>query len=84
MEEKIVVTQESIDATNKKIDRRLDKLDEEVTKVNKKIDHNDDKMEEIKNIMDHRLTALETEMIKSTRIGRQSDELRQLERNLVF
>ena len=32
MEEKIVVTQESIDATNKKIDRRLDKLDEEVPK----------------------------------------------------
>ena len=41
-------------------------------------------MEEIKNRMDHRLTALETEMIKSTRIGRRSDELRQFERNLVF
>ena len=78
METKILETKVEIEATNKKLDGRLDTIEEEVKRVNTKIDAND----EINARINVRLTALEQEMKNATRIRRRSAELKEQEQLL--
>ena len=75
-------TNKNIELTNKKIDRRLDTIDDEVKLINKRFDDNDAKQEDQSRRMDQRLKTLEEEMLKSTLINKRSNELRQAEREL--
>ena len=72
IEKKMVETKVEIEATNRKLDGRLNNIEDEVRKVNDKIVNSD----EISARMDTRLSVLETEMKNSMRIRRRSDELR--------
>ena len=82
MEDKMEDTKITIEKTNRIIDGRLDVIDSEVQKVNTKIAENEGENEEINRRMDARLIALEAEIKRSGKLGRRSNELRNLERNL--
>ena len=84
MEVRLEDTKASIDTMNKKIDIRLNDLDDKVKVVMDKIDNNETKAEEVEKRMDRRLTNLEEEMKKSLLIRRRSEELRVLEKNMAL
>ena len=73
MEEKIQNSKETLE---KKIDKRIDDIDEGMEKLNTKIDKTDAKTDGFIVRMNARMSALEKEMAKSQRLKRQSDELR--------
>ena len=68
-----------MEATNKKIDDRLNNVDKEIDKVNVKIDENEKKADAATIRMDRRLTILEKEMAKVGMNRRRNEELREKE-----
>ena len=82
MEDTMEDTQRSIEITNRKIDGRLNTIDDEIKKIHDKFNDNDEKNEEINERMDLRLKKLEEEMIKATRLRRRSKDLEDLEKKL--
>ena len=78
METKMTETRDKIEATNRKIDGRLNGIEDEVKKVNEKIEAADKAGAR----MDARLSALEMEMKNSATSRRRSLELRNQEEQL--
>ena len=75
--------EEKIEATNVKLDTRLNSVDEDLKKVNKKIDVNEERSKVISKRMEIRLIALEEEMRKRETIKNISDNLRELHRQTL-
>ena len=88
MENKFVenskIVEEQIEATNKKIDERLNRVDSEVEHVNKKIDENEDRNRMMNQRMEGRLGLLEKEMEKVNKNREWYEKLREKDRRLTM
>ena len=79
MEVNLEDTKKSIDKTNVIMNGRLDGIEKEVRTVSKRMDENDQKSSDLNRRMDQRLTDIENQMKKSTRLNMRNKELKEKE-----